>query len=219
MWIDLSQPISDDMPGTSLQPDPSIDAVFDVEEDGLSVQYVCFATHTGTTHIDAPRHFVAGGETIERIPVDRFVSEAVVLDVSVGEAREITLGEIEAADGEVRAGDVVILYTGWYHEYGTDDYETWPWVAPEAADWLVERDVSMLCVDATSPDKPEAVRSDDYDFPVHRTLLGNGVLIAEHLRNLADLAGKRFDLIALPVGIEDGDGAPARFIADADSVR
>ena len=58
-------------------------------------------------------------------------------------------------------------------------------------------------------------RSKDYDFPVHNTLLGNGVLIAEHLTNLTALAGKRVEIMFLAINIVGCDGAPARPVARA----
>lgn len=113
----------------------------------------------------------------------------------------------------------MILSAGWADKYGTNEYEPWPWLSEAAAEWLVERDVTMVCVDNTSPDMPRIGRPDDWWFSVHRTLLENDVLIAEHLTNVADLIGKRVDVIGLPIAIEAGDAAPARLLADLDSVR
>jgi arylformamidase len=218
-WVDLSRPLAPEMPATDVQPDPSFETAFDVETDGINVQYVCTPTHTGTTHVDAPLHLDPTGATVDALSVGRFVGEAVVIDLSLDRAREIDRAEIEAAAPDVRAGDIVMLSTGWEDRYGTDAYAPWPWLSPEAAEWLVEQDVEMLCVDTTSPDMARGNRPDEWWYPVHRTLLENGVLIAEHLRNLEEFRGKRVDVIGIPIAIEGGDAAPARFVADADSVR
>src|SRR5690554_6188678 len=46
--------------------------------------YSAFAFSTpehGGTHMDAPIHFAAGGHSVDRIPVERFIAPAVVIDV------------------------------------------------------------------------------------------------------------------------------------------
>ena len=73
----------------------------------------------------------------------------------------------------------------------------------------------MVAVDTISPDRARAMRPDDWDdYPLHRALLPEGVLIAEHLY-LEDVAGAGRDLevMGFPLKIQGGDGAPARFVA------
>lgn len=217
MWYDLTQPFHEEMPHSQMLPTPEFETVFDVTEDGINVQRYCAPTHVGT-HVDAPLHFVPGGDTIDEIPLDRFHGEGIVLDVEQETAQEIPLSELqeaeENAEGDVREDDVVILFTGWYHKYGDEDYDPYPWLAPEVADWLIEKDVKMLCVDNISPDISVKVRPDDWDeYPIHKPLLRNGILIAEHLRNLEPLLGKRVEVRAYPTKIEGGDAGPARIVA------
>lgn len=213
MWYDLTQPFHGDMPHSEMLPEPEFETVFDVETDGINVQHYCAPTHVGT-HVDAPLHFVPGGQTIDELPLDRFHGEGVVLDVHQEEAREIQLEEVRAADGEVHEDDIVILYTGWCHKYGDDDYDPYPWLAPAIGEWLVEKGVKMLCVDNISPDISYAIRPDDWDeYPIHKPLLRNGILIAEHLTNLEPLLGERVEVRGYPTKIQGGDAAPARFLA------
>jgi len=70
----------------------------------------------------------------------------------------------------------------------------------------------MVGVDTPSPEIPQRLRSPVYDFPIHHILLGNGVLIIEHLR-LGAAAGHRAQIMALPIKIQGCDGAPARVVA------
>lgn len=213
MWHDLTQPFHDEVPHSEMLPKPEFETVFDVETDGINVQHYCTATHVGT-HVDAPYHFDPDGATIDELPLDRFHGRGVVLDVHQDEPREIQLEELQDAEGDVRADDILILYTGWHRKYGDDDYDPYPWLAPEVADWLLERDVKMLCVDTISPDISYAIRPDGWDeYPIHKPLLGNGVLIAEHLTGLEPLLGERVEVRAYPAKIEGGDAGPARIIA------
>lgn len=213
MWYDLSQPFHGDMPHSIALPAPEFETVSDVSESVANVQRYSVPTHIGT-HVDAPLHFVEGGRTIDEFPLEKFAGEGVVIDVSRDEAEEISLEEVKAADGDVRSGDIVIFYTGWEEKYGTDDYDPHPWFADEVADWLLDRDVKMIAVDNITPDLPGPMRPDDWtEFPIHRTLLGEEVLIAEHLAGLEPLAGRRVEVQGFPIKIRGGDGAPARFVA------
>lgn len=213
MWHDLTQPFHGEMPHSKMLPEPEFETVFDIEDDGINIQYYCAPTHVGT-HVDAPLHFDGDGKTIDEIPLEQCHGEGVVLNVEQDEAREIGLDEVKDADGEVREDDIVILYTGWYDKYGTDEYDPYPWLAGEVADWLLEKDIKMLCLDNISPDISVQIRPDGWDeYPIHKPLLRNGVLIAEHLTNLRPLLGERVEVRGYPSKIQGGDGAPARFVA------
>ena len=48
---------------------------------------------------------------------------------------------------------------------------------------------------------------------IHSILLGAGIIIIEGLTNLEALSSEKVELIALPLKIGDGDGAPARVVA------
>jgi len=213
MWVDLSQPFSGEMPYAESLPAPEFETVRDVDDDRINVQYYSAPTHVGT-HVDAPRHFISGGKTIDELPLDRFAGEGVVLNVSKDEPAEITVDDVESAPGTVQADDIVLLYTGWEDKYGTPEYDPHPWLSEELAEWFVDREIKLLGVDNITPDIPGPHRPEGWlEFPVHRTLLGEGVLIAEHLRNLAPRTGQRLDIQGFPVPIDSGDGAPARFVA------
>jgi len=214
-WEDLTQPFHAEMPGSRSLPRPEVETLRDVETDGVNVQRYAAPTHVGT-HVDAPRHFVPGGPTIDDLPLDRFAGPGVVLDVERERSEEIPLADVKRAAeaaGGVAAGDVVLVRTGWGARFDDDrTYRRYPWLAPEVADWLLDRGVRMLAVDTISPDRPRAIRPDDWDaYPHHRTLLPEGVLIAEHLY-LEAVTG-RLEVFGFPLNLRGGDGAPARFVA------
>ena len=217
-WVDLTQPFDADAPHSAALPAPEFETLSDVATDGVNAQWLGTPTHVGT-HVDAPRHMVAGGATIDELPLSRFTGEGVVLDVARDEAEPVTVADLEAAerpasDGRVRTGDVVVVRTGWGDRYGDDDYGRYPWFADEVAEWLLERDIRLLAVDTPSPDRPRELRPDDWDdYPIHRALLPEGVPIAEHLDVPASLARDRVEVFGFPLRLRGGDGAPARFVA------
>lgn len=216
MWIDLTQPFHPEIPHSSSLPSPEVETLSDVETDGANVQRYAAPTHVGT-HVDAPRHFVPGGATIEAIPLDRFAGDTVVLDLEQSEPGEIDLAAVTAAaeaTGGIEGADILAIHTGWSgHFDDVETYRRYPWLAAPVADWLLDTDVSLLAVDTISPDRPRAMRPPDWDdYPLHRTLLSEGVLIAEHL-DLRPVAGERVTAVGFPLKLRGGDGAPARFAA------
>ena len=215
-WYDLTQPFHPDVPHSPSLPAPEVRQLRCHDDDGVSVQEYTAATHVGT-HVDAPRHFVPGGATVDEIPLERFAGPGVVLDLERESAGEIPLEALEAAAAEaggVREDDLLLLRTGWGARYDDPEaYVRYPWLAADAAEWLLERGVKLLGVDTVSPDRPRAMRPDDWDaYPLHRTLLPEGVLIAEHLY-LEAVAGRRLEVVGFPLKLRDGDGAPVRMAA------
>src|SRR5262249_22982205 len=91
-------------------------------------------------------------------------------------------------------------------------YDEHPYLSDEAARWLVDRGVRMLGVDTPTPDLPVAGRPPGFDWPVHRILLSNHVLVVEHLCNLEPLEGQRVDLMVMALNVRGADGAPARIV-------
>ena len=83
----------------------------------------------------------------------------------------------------------------------------------EAARWLLEQQVKLIAVDVPTPEVALPARSADFDYPVHRLLLGSGVLIAEQVTNLGSLAGGSVEFMFYAISIVGSDGAPARVLA------
>lgn len=214
-WHDLTQPFHGDIPHSSALPSPELETLKTVEAEGAHVQRYASPTHVGT-HVDAPLHFVAGGATIDELPLERFAGEGVVLDLERDEPTEISLAAIQAAAadaGGVEPGDIVLVRTGWGRHFEDEaTYQRYPWLADDVGAWLLEQEVTFLGVDTISPDRPRAMRPEDWDaYPIHRTLLPEGVLIAEHLF-LEDVAGGRLELFGFPMKLAGGDGAPIRMV-------
>ena len=216
MLVDLSQPFSDGMFSQKLFPPVSLQRCVRIEERGVNVTAVSAGAHAGT-HVDAPRHFFEGARTIEQLSLDEVSGPAVCWQVSREGGEEITVADLERQAPALEPGDILFLRTGWdVHFYGDHErYHVHPYLSLDAAGWLLERRIKLLAMDVATPDMPEAVRPPGgFDWPVHHLLLGNGVLIAEHLAHLERVAGRRFRAFALPVPYAGSDGAPARIVAE-----
>jgi kynurenine formamidase len=209
---DLSQTFANGMPHAATIPAPCFRQVMSVERDGLSVTQLSFATHVGT-HIDAPSHFIEGGGTAQDIALETLVGPAVAVAVQKSGGEEISAEDLARVAGDARPGDALLIRTGWGERFGGEDYHDHPYLSEEAARWVVGQGFRLVGLDTVTPDMPPHRRpAEGFGFPVHRTLLGNGVLVMEHLY-LEEVAGERFDLFVGSLKIQDADGAPARVLA------
>ncbi|CAM5795587.1 cyclase family protein [Brevibacillus borstelensis] len=204
--IDLSQVLESGMPQYPGQQVAEFKQVSQVESDGFQVTDFHAVVHVGT-HCDAPAHFIQNGETIEAIPLERFVGEAVIVDVHLDGQREMSPAVLEGAD--IRPGDIVLFRTGLSKQWGTDAYETdYPYFGEELAKELVERGVRAVGLDFISPDPIETE-----NFPAHHIFLGNKLGIVENLKNLEQIDRKRVFFAAAPLKIKGSDGAFTRAFA------
>jgi len=213
--IDLTQPFRAGMYRQGIFPPIRVERCIRIEERRLNVTCVEFAVHSGT-HVDAFRHFVAGGAPIEAIPLESWAGPAVGWALDRGGGEEITAADLDGARPRAEPGHIVFLYTGWsaYFEAEPERYRFHPYLSEEAAHWLVDRRVKLCVFDVPTPDRPETGRPEGFDWPVHHALLEGGVLIAENATGLERVAGRRFTAFAFPIPFAGGDGSPVRLVAD-----
>ena len=188
----------------------------------LSLSYQLVMHEHNGTHVDAPAHFISDAKrqahvTIDQIPLTRLIGRGVRIDChKFREGDYVTkdfLTEWEAQHGALQAGDSVLFNFGWDKYWGLRPNNQrylvdWPGVSMEAAEYLVEKSVAAIGVDALSPDPPQALRTN----PIHPVVLEKQVLIIENLTNLDQLPDF-FLFVALPLKIRAGSGSPLRAVA------
>ena len=205
--VDLTRPLGWETPVFPGDPAVTLTRVATHETYGFEVTQICLGSHSGT-HIDAPRHFFADGATLSDYPVERLVGEGVVIDVRMAPSgivdRKLLAPRLEQSS--VERGDFVLLWTG-EPDRGSDDTPPCTSLSPDAAVLLVEKGVTLVGTDGPDLD------AEGGPYPVHRLLLGAGVLLAENLCNLEKLGSGRVQCIFLPLAVEHTDGAPVRAIA------
>ena len=194
--VDLTRPIRTGPPPYPGDPPIVVHKWATIREDGYYMNLLIIGEHTGT-HLDAPAHFIEGGETVDRVPVDRLVAPAVAVDARGVE--EIGLDTVRRGLERAGEGYWLVIVAG----YNGGRY---PPLTVEAAGAIVDSGIAGVALDTPSPDYPP--------YPVHRLLLSNGVLIVENLASAkALLEAGRFTLIVAPMKVEGGSGAPARVLA------
>jgi|SRR3989344_43873 len=199
--IDLTHPFTDNMPVYPGDPAARLHAAASIGKEGYSDHKLETTVHVGT-HVDAPAHMIEGGKMIHHLPLEAFCGKGVVMDVRGKKKIDIEIQEYT----DIKKGDIVLFCTGFSKRYHEPSYfADYPVMTEAVAHELTTRQVEMVGFDTPSPDRAP--------YPVHKILLGAGILIIENLTNLeALLAHTTFDIEAFPLALA-ADAAPARVIA------
>ena len=189
-----------------------------------------FTSEHGGTHLDAPVHFAKGAQTVDQIPLDRFFGEAYVVDVvakaDAAADYQVTADDIQQAErlqGQIPAGAIVLFRTGFSRRWpdavrylgtaqkGADAVKQlhFPGLHPDAARWLLaNRQMKAVGIDTASIDYGQSTL-----YESHRVLYERMVPAFENLTNLEGVPGRGAYIVALPMKIGGGSGAPLRAVA------
>jgi len=231
-WIDLTHPFD----GRTIFWPTEKGFVLEAGRNGPTPKGYYYAANRfataehGGTHLDAPRHFSATGQTADAIPLERLVGEAVVVDVvrscAADPVYEVTIDDLvawEAAHGRQLVDVIVLVRTGWAARWpdraaylGTDaegpeavSQLRFPGLSPLAARWLVEhRRIRAIGIDTASIDHGPSTH-----FAAHVALCGGDVPIFENVAALDGLPEEGLFVAALPMKIAGGSGGPLRIVA------
>jgi kynurenine formamidase len=186
------------------------------------------ASEHGGTHLDAPVHFSRGGLSVDQIPAVNLIAPAVVVDISEACGRNndyrLSVDDLTAWEkqhGAIPDGSLVVVRTGWgkywpdkKHYLGSDvpgdiNVLHFPGLSVEAARFLVtQRKIKGVAIDTASMDYGPSQL-----FEVHGVILGAGLYGLENLAHADRLPTTGATIIALPMKIKGGSGAPTRIVA------
>ncbi len=219
--IDLTATIGDPrLPIISFFPRITLERFHVHEIHGRSNTKISMPIHVGT-HIDSPYHFFREGTTVDELPLETLIGEAVRLDL-----REVAKENTAIAVEDIRnvaklpnidlKDKIAVLQTGWAEKafFRSDFYTDNPFLAEDTSRWLIAQAIKALALDhpidaAMSP----GLGPVPGDSPNHRLFLGNGIPLIENIINLETFDDLNFQMIALPIKVFRCDGAPARVIA------
>lgn len=172
------------------------------------------------THIDTPLHILPREITIDKVPLDRLCGQASIIDLSfVDENQPILLKDLQGAGKHLLPGDIVLLKTSWdlKRDWKTQEYWTEaPYVDEKAATWLAQQDICAVGFDFPQDYFIREIPSrhpDITDLPTHDLILRKGIYLIEYLCNLHLIRSDRTNIFALPLKLENAEGAPARVVA------
>ncbi|XRE44092.1 Kynurenine formamidase, bacterial [Tenacibaculum discolor] len=231
--IDLSHAYSSETVYWVTAKEFKLDTVFKGQTDkGFYYSANNFSTaEHGGTHIDAPIHFAEKGQTVDEIPLEKLIGSAIKIDVSSKTLNNpdylIKIDDFLAWENKEKIkipnGSIILLETGFSTYYpdkvkymgtaerGEDAVEKlhFPGLSKEAAKWLVkQRNINAIGIDTPSIDYGQSKY-----FESHVILLSQNIPAFENLTNLDKLPSIGFKIIALPMKIKNGSGAPLRIVA------
>ena len=203
---DVTFPISENTPIYEGDPKVKIEIAHSIAGGApANVSHICCGVHTAT-HVDAPVHFVEGGKRIHELNLETLIGAAQVVEI------DPTATAIEAKHVENLESVERVLFktrnSDFWNEPEKGFRKDFTYIAPEAAQVLVEKNIKLVGIDYLSVEKFGST-----DFATHLTLLKNQVVIIEGL-DLREVSGGDYELICLPLKIVGGagDGAPARTV-------
>jgi len=232
-WIDLTYNFSTEtVYWPSVTNTFHLDTVFNGTTAGgyFYSAYSYSAPEHGGTHLDAPVHFAKGKNAADEIPLEQLTGNAVVVDVTAKVISNkdylISIQDVEAWEtkhGKIPDGSIVLFKTGFGKYYpdaasylGTAEKGQpgiaklhFPGIDPALAEWLVKnRKIKAVGLDTASVDYGQSK-----DFKTHQILYAANIIGFENVANLDKLPETGAYIIALPMKIKGGSGAPLRIIA------
>jgi arylformamidase len=203
MIYDVSVLLRPGMPTYDQEPGPELSLIKTLEQDEANVSLLRQGTHTGT-HVDAPVHFIPGGDGVDQLPIQFLVGPCLVVEIP-GQ-QHISARDLEIA----RLGDRVerVFFKTqnsrfWREQAFRRDFRA---LRADAAGWLVEHGVRLVGIDYLSIDPYDAEPK-----AAHLTLLEAGVVVVEGL-DLQQVPPGRYNVACLPLKLQAADGAPARVL-------
>ena len=207
-WIDVTVPLKE---GMAIWPG---DVTIKIERrrsmergDAANNSAISLGVHTGT-HMDAPKHFIKDGRSIDKLPLETSVGPARVIEIK----DKISIKPEELKQHNIKKGERILFKTVnsprcWQTDTFVNDFV---FVTRDAAQFLVDAGVILVGVDYLSVGSPldpeKALRPD-----THQILLGAGLYLIEGLNLTAVKAGD-YNLICLPLKLMDAEGSPVRAI-------
>ncbi|VEN56176.1 unnamed protein product [Callosobruchus maculatus] len=188
----------------------------------------CIGEHVGT-HLDAPYHFYESGWKVGDVPPHRLVAKGALIDLQnkvskLGHATTLDVSDLEQwekAHGTFNNETILLIKFGWSKYWynrtlymGSEDEKlNFPGISEEAAEWLANSGKFYgIGVDTASVD-PGSTK----DFKAHVIFSKNQMYNLENVMLVDDsLPAKGFTVVALPMKIKEGTGAPVRILAIPD---
>lgn len=217
--VDMTHTLDADFPTYFGAPGFGAEQSFNFAEHGFNLFNLTINEHTGT-HIDAPLHFSADGNSVAEIPVSTLVAPLCVVDIAARAAddpdTQVTPDDLKAwtaAHGEIPENACVAMHSGWGGKTGGDGFRNsdgkvmhFPGFHIEAAQMLMEdTKAASIAVDTLSLD-----HGPSGDFAVHYAWLPSGRFGIECVANLDKCPASGSTIVIGAPKVGGGTGGPAR---------
>lgn len=175
-----------------------------------NLEVLSYCVHTGT-HMDAPFHVIPDAGGVDTVDPLILIGPACVVRLDVSGSYGITVEDMKAWEnehGEIEAGEAVLIDTPHDALWTSDPQEyitNYPYLLPETAEYLADKKVRFVGVEAISPDT-DTTES-------HIALLGKGIGVVENLCNLSEIKADRCYTIGTFPNSQGSTGVWTRILA------
>jgi kynurenine formamidase len=220
---DMTHELHPDFPTYFGDPQFSMETPFNFSEHGFNLNVLTVNEHTGT-HIDAPLHFSADGQSVAEIPVSNLVVPLAIVDIrekaDADADAQVTPDDLRAwisEHGPLPANCCVAMNSGWdryvndpkFRNVDGDGKMHFPGFHVEAVQMLMdEADAIAIAVDTLSLDYGASE-----DFATHYAWLPTNRWGLECIANLDALPATGATLVVGAPKHRGGSGGPARVFA------
>ncbi len=221
---DLSHTIETGIPLWPGDPPVTFHDEASIIKDGYYLRSFSMGEHSAT-HMNAANSFFEKGKPVDAYGVQELILEAVVIDArkscSMNPDYRLTVKDIEdweKLNGEIKAGSLVILFTGWQDKWGDSakflgadaaGVLHFPGFGTDAAEYLLnKRKAAGLGIDTHGVDP-----GTDTTFSVNRLVFEKDGLIIECLANLDKLPPAGTTVIIGALKLKNGSGSPVAVTA------
>ncbi len=216
---DLTHLLDENFPTYDGSPGISRKQMFNFAENGFNLLELTLNEHTGT-HIDAPLHFSADGNSVDELPLSALVAPLCVVDIAARAAEDadaqVTPDDLKAwiaANGDIPDNACVAMHSGWGGKTGGDGFRNvkdekmhFPGFHVEAAQMLIEETgAASMAVDTLSLD-----HGPSEDFATHYAWLPTGRFGIECVANLDKVPASGATIVIGAPKVGGGTGGPAR---------
>jgi kynurenine formamidase len=179
---------------------------FYAEGTSFQIGKIEMVSNTGT-YIDCPFHRFENGNDLNDTPLEHLAElKGLLLHIPHSEVMAIEPDFFKPFDLE---GKAILIHTGWDIHWNTEKYySNHPYLTENAARYLKDQKVRLVGIDSHNIDD-----TGGNSRPVHTTLLQNGILIVEHLCNLATIPNQDFIFSAIPPKFKGVGTFPVRAMA------
>lgn len=210
--FDLSQPVYNNCPHWETYAPVDVKLESNIPTHGFIAERFAMNAHSAT-HLDAPYHYIPTGTTIDKMPLDGFQGECLIVDcLNIEPGDAIKVEHFLPYDDKIKEGIIVLAVTGWGQKrnYTCEWYHEYPYVSKEAAEYLRDKKIKGFCIDTLSTG---AYDQEPNGVP-HGILLGADIWLLEDIIIPEELMEyERFHLFCFPLRLEGFGASPTRAVA------
>lgn len=191
---------------------PKIIEVANVKRDGFSAHRIEMSILTGT-YLETGAHILPNVRTVDKVGIEELFCDCAVIKLKEKGPREhIRVGELENSKVEIKEGDCLVIFTGWYRMWNKKGFViNSPHFEYSAMDWIINKKIRILAADLPCYDDIQDP-SDSKNLPNLKKLYLSGAMCLAPVVNGDKIESGRYKIIIMPLKLKGASASPSRAI-------